>query len=291
MRVKFSVLTKEVRGKMFIKKQDFEEVSSFSADYRENNYKIESKSKRDFKKKENSKIHTSEINKDVNFDNKNILQKKIIQKEQPKVDFYNRKTKKNLIIKSSIALLFSILGVIVLLNHLSLNTFNVTYEENYNDFLLPVVMNDPEPFELIDDLNLDTILNSAVWHTIISQDYNKYEKYDELGRTIIPFNDVSESASKLFGSLYNLPLENPSKITFFELDKENKNFLIKPISSDESYLPNIILQVGYSYASDPFWEDKTDVDINSYEKIMIYVLDNDIKNKSMYISKVQNDIS
>ena len=37
-----------------------------------------------------------------------------------------------------------------------------------------------------------------------------------------------------------MPTENPSSKSFFELDSTGKNYLIKPISNTESYIPTVI---------------------------------------------------
>lgn len=207
------------------------------------------------------------------------------------------KTKKPAISKAVLSLMLCIIGTIILVNSVSVETFDAVYEENYNIFLLPLVLNDPEPFNSIDELDTDKILSASIWHTVLSQDNRHYTNFDELGRVIIPTEDVAKSASILFGSSYSMPIQNPFAKTFFELDTSGKNYLVKPISNHETYIPTvlsksivnneIILNVGYSKPDDPFWSISEHNTSPNLEKTMNYILSKDSTTGRMYIKSIQ----
>ena len=256
-----------------------------------------------------------------NFNHKkdDYLSKKVIPKnnseESPKIHIvkndqnntarhYNKpkhanrhKTKRPAIPKAVLSLMLCIVGTIILVNSVSVETFDAVYEENYNIFLLPLVLNDPEPFNSIDELDTNKILSASIWHTVLSQDNRYYTNFDELGRVIIPIEDVAKSASILFGSNYSMPIQNPSTSTFFELDPNGKNYLVKPISNHETYIPTvlsksianneIILNVGYSKPDDPFWSINEHSTSPNPEKTMNYILSKDNTTGRMYIKSIQ----
>lgn len=213
------------------------------------------------------------------------------------VKMHKHIAKRPAIFKAILCLLLCIIGTTVFVNSVSIDTFDSIYEENYNDFLLPLVLNDPDQFNSIDELNPDKILSSSIWYTVLNQDNRYYTNYDELGRVIIPVEDISKSASILFGSNYSMPIQNPSSKTFFELDSEGKNYLVRPISNHESYLPTvlsrigsgneIVLHVGYSRPEDPFWTSSEKKSPPTPEKTMNYTLAKDNNTGRMYIKSIQ----
>lgn len=205
-------------------------------------------------------------------------------------------SKKPRLFKSVVSLMICIALTVLFVNSFSISIFDDAYEENFNDFILPVVMNDPDPFNSIDELDLDKVLSCAMWYTALFQNDRHYTNYDESGRVLIPVEDVSTSASALFGSNYKMPIENPKTKSFFELDCDKKNYLIKPISNDESYVPKILserivdkkiyLKVGYFRPKDPFDSKSSSESQSVPEKIMEYVLEKDEKTAKMYIKQI-----
>ncbi len=71
-------------------------------------------------------------------------------------------------------------------------------ERNYDTYLTPVVMLDPEPFESIDAADKETMLQAAIWKTVFENVANTTD-YDENARMIFPGELVRSNAVKLFG--------------------------------------------------------------------------------------------
>lgn len=267
------------------------DIGSFSIDYRTGNSEIPLLN--------NNYKHNKPSYKQVTVTKQSTAVKSPINQPltNKEIKIHKKANKKPAIFKSSLCLLLCIIGIIFFVNSTNVDTFDAMYEESYNDFLLPVVLNDPEQFNSIDELNLDKILSSSIWYTVLNQDNRYYTDYDESGRIIIPTEDVAKSASILFGSNYSMPIQNPSCKTFFELDGENKNYLVRPISNHESYLPTvlsktnsgneIVLHVGYSRPEDPFWTSSEQKSPPTSEKIMDYILTKDTNTGRMYIKSIQ----
>lgn len=266
------------------------EIPPFYVDYRETKSPYESQNNNlNNKNTSSNNYHSNDLQSEPSFKP---------GKNNATNEKHNIKPKKPAIIKASLTLILCIIGSIIFTNYANIKTFDAVFEENFNDFLLPIVFNDPEPFDNIEELNLNKILSASIWYTVLFQENQHYTNYDSLGRVIIPSEDIAKSASILFGSEYSMPIENPSSKSFFELDSTGKNYLIKPISNTESYIPTVIskknhhnemiLHVGYSKPEDPFWTNSDKESTPKFEKTMDYILKKDNITGKMYIKSVQN---
>ena len=165
-------------------------------------------------------------------------------------------------------------GVFFLLLALALVVFFVAFFEKdslmplnsaaklkeFDSFLAPVVMQDPESFQKMEELDPQMIMTAGIWRAILSKPDHYYDQFDDRGRTIVPFSDVDAACKELFGPSYDLPMKKPQQ-TFYELDTQKQEFYVVPHSNHNTYLPytqkasrqdgNIHLLVGYVSPNDP----------------------------------------
>lgn len=71
-------------------------------------------------------------------------------------------------------------------------------ERAYDQYLAPVVMMDPEPFESIDAADKDKILQAAVWKSVF-ENVSTGTDYDDSARLVLSGELVRSNAVKLFG--------------------------------------------------------------------------------------------
>ncbi len=75
---------------------------------------------------------------------------------------------------------------------------NTSKREEYEDFIRPIVMMDPIPFDDISKADPAFVREAALWSAVTSGQRESYS-VDELGMLLVPATDVSVAATKLFG--------------------------------------------------------------------------------------------
>ncbi len=131
----------------------------------------------------------------------------------------------------------------------------------YEDFIAPVIMNDPDTFDDITKANLNQLLSIAIWSVIDSgADPEKYEYTD--GGMLMPQAEVESMFVSLFGSevaLTHCTVDGGEGVEFKYSEK--KQCYVIPITGiTPIYLPDvtqisekdnsIVLTVGYLASSD-----------------------------------------
>lgn len=198
-------------------------------------------------------------------------------------------------------LLIAVLGSIFIVNNVKIDCIdavNTNISENFEDLIKTLVMQDPSEFNNINEADIDTITKASIWECILSQEDNYYNNFDSRGFTIIPSEDIINTAKKLFGSSYLLELKNPSSNTFYELSEDKTKFFIKPISNHNNCFPmiehtiygedSIILKVAYIPGNDPYRiRPEGEVERPTAEKYMYYTLKKDNETNKYYIYSVK----
>ncbi len=106
----------------------------------------------------------------------------------------------------------------------------------YTDFIQPVVMMDPAPFDSPSNLSNDMILRTSMMSALLDEKAADYE-YDEMGQLLVPAADVTAAAYDLYGS--QAVMEHAS---FDDLNYEG-SYLFDPV--DMVYRVPSIRKVGY----------------------------------------------
>ncbi|MDO4504368.1 MAG: hypothetical protein Q4B84_04450 [Clostridia bacterium] len=167
----------------------------------------------------------------------------------------------------------------------------------YDNFIWPVVMQDPSPFDEENFIDETKAIESALWD-LCMEHKNENLRLDEDGRMSFSNQEVNESLKKLFNISINFENLKIKKNSFFEFNNYKKIFLVEPISGVDNYFPrvtkaekignSIILTVEYFLPSDQFSQNMKKEILNKTEKTMIYKLKKDIESKRYYISSVCN---
>ena len=131
----------------------------------------------------------------------------------------------------------------------------------YEDFISPVIMNDPETFDDITKANLQQLLSIAIWSVIgDGADPGKYEYTD--GGMLMPQKEVEEKFVSLFGSetTLNHGTVDGGEGVIFKYSKKKQSYIIPITGVMPIYLPDVteikekdnsvVLTVGYLASAD-----------------------------------------
>lgn len=170
----------------------------------------------------------------------------------------------------------------------------------YEEFLEPFVMFDPDPFDDISTAKIAQLINAAIWSVTSDDDSSDMYEYTD-GGLLIPAQAVTEEFTRLFGSqiedlesVYRTVDMSAHDITY---DSAQAGFIIPITSIDIAYIPevyeietkgnSIILSVGYIGAKS--WAQVKDGEYSAAEpdKYMQITL-REQDNGGYYIASVQS---
>lgn len=169
-------------------------------------------------------------------------------------------------------LILSIIGCIIFISissnvNESVET-DILSSGSFSDFLSAVVMHDPEPFSNPEKADRQMVISSGIWRSIIKNGPQKYDKFDEKGCSLIPFNDVLNSCKELFGDNYKLDKSQSLFGPFYTFSSNDEFFHISAISNQDSFLPYVesskeegeilSLKVGYLSREDNYFKSGND---------------------------------
>ena len=177
---------------------------------------------------------------------------------------------KGMALFGGILLMFAVIGVIATsiwsFNRVTDIVTDDTALRELDTLLEPVVMLDPEPFDSVDKIPNEVILESSVWAATLSdRDGTKY-KTDEAGRMLIPEAEVTAQANRLFAAGTEFTLESfGSEESTVQYDEDAKTFHV-PIMGLDAYTPYVtklrkkrsvtIATVGYIPSGESWAQDK-----------------------------------
>lgn len=189
--------------------------------------------------------------------------------------------------------LISIFMVVLLVFTLNKNSTFSKDTHEYESFILPVVMQDPQAFEDISKADMQMVAESSVWNAILSKPKDYYNNFDDYGNVIIPIDDIYNSAKELFGPDCPLNIENINSSTLFDIDSQENTLHIKPKSSYKCYTPSvqiekintnsIILSVLYLPQETPYSSDNSEINT---QKKMRYTLEKGVSGQKYYIKAI-----
>jgi len=155
--------------------------------------------------------------------------------------------------------------------------------ERYESFISPVVMVDPAPFTMVENLEDSRLLQSAMWAALTGENRGAYT-YDDGGLLLVPASDLNVAATKLYGPNVKIIhrsfedndasyLYDPD-ISAYRVPSINKvaySPYVTEIKKDENN--NIVLTVGYVSPGNIWSTDtKGQSDEPVPEKFMLYTL-------------------
>ncbi len=168
---------------------------------------------------------------------------------------------------------------------------------DYNMFIWPVVMQDPEPFsENVPPPN-DIVMNASIWKA--ASEKSSQNNFDFDGKILVTLYEAELACDALFGNNIKLnPNDETLRKKFYEFNTEKNLFYVDCVSYDQCYMPNtvnllnlgnsIVLKVDYIVMDSPinkgFHNINSDISIN---KKMEYCLKKNYKNDKFYISSIR----
>lgn len=166
----------------------------------------------------------------------------------------------------------------------------------YQQFIAPVVMNDPSPFDDLSQADIGQLMEAAVWSLLRSNpDPDRYP-YEEGGYMVIPQADVEKQFASLFGT--EVKPEHATITGYgyeFPYDAATKTYHIPVAGVDQLYTAQIYgiekkgsttyLTVGYIAGGQ--WAQDADGNIVAPEPDKYMKITLREKGESYYISAIQ----
>lgn len=202
-------------------------------------------------------------------------------------------------ILASITIILAVIGIIILFFAINRSTSVImdssTYAK-YNNYIAPVVMHDPTPFNSPQEAKPDMIISSCIWRNIFQNGADYYKEVDEQGLTLMPISEVKNAAIDLFGTESVVKTTENIFGNFYSYTQGEEFFHIGPISNLGTFVPHIEeitekndelnLLVSYLSRDDKnTGEDRSEMSVPI--KQMIYKLKLNDKNNKYYIYAVE----
>lgn len=201
-----------------------------------------------------------------------------------------------------IAMLLAIIGAISVIkfgiNTVKSITDNTAKKLEYEEFLTPVVMFDPDPFDDLTQAEVPQLVNSAVWALLKSDKGTESYAYSD-GGIIVPQEDIEKYFNLLFGKEIDISSMHSSidmsdyDITY---DPALKSYVLPITGIDSAYAPkvydinkqgsSVVLTVGYIGAKAWAQNENGEMTVPDPDKIMKITLRE--SSGEMYISSIQN---
>ncbi len=210
-----------------------------------------------------------------------------------------RQKPKKLSLLGTVVLIFAVIGVItvaVSAARLVSSAVNRTaMKKEFEEYLLPVLMFDPVPFESVEDADSLMLLQASLWGALLDEKSGNYS-YDEMKLLVVPASDVDVAGANLFGP--DLRLEHQSfgdyEISYI-YNETTKTYHVPVTAKTSVYTPKVekiekdrsgyTLTVGYVPPGFN-WLFQGDDEEKVPDKYMLYVLKK--YDKKYYISAIRD---
>lgn len=148
----------------------------------------------------------------------------------------------------------------------SVNEKNAEKYAAYEEFIAPVIMNDPDTFDDVTLADQGQLVSMAIWSILDSSpEADKYEYTDD--GMLLPAEEVEESFRRLFGDQVKIIHSNVDGGGIdFRYSEKKKAYVIPITGIEPIYTPRVIdakensssveLTVGYLYSSD--WQQDSE---------------------------------
>lgn len=167
--------------------------------------------------------------------------------------------------------------------------------KSYDNFILPVVMQNPGFFDEVNPPDEQMVLNAAIWDCAMNNKEAVYSEKD--GRLILSEYDINNSVEKLFGHYINTDNAKYKKSGLYTFEKDENCYLIEAVSGTDNFAPrtlgcynegkDIVLNVGYICPKDNFDKNMNFLSEGKIEKQATFRLKKGVNN-NYYIAAVSN---
>lgn len=140
-------------------------------------------------------------------------------------------------------IIFAIVGLVAVLTAIGFGIKNLTSQSakkaEYEAFISPVIMFDPDPFDDVSKGNQSQLINAAIWALLRSEvDTSMYATDD--GTLSIPQADVEKSFAKLFGSDVKPVHTGVVGMGYeFKYDSAGKKYIVPITGVSSIYTPRV----------------------------------------------------
>ncbi|MCI8648921.1 MAG: hypothetical protein HFG20_02280 [Anaerotruncus sp.] len=182
-------------------------------------------------------------------------------------------------------ILLALLGLVTLAGLLVRLTYgfldNSSEKEEFKQFLVPIVMFDPIPFDNAQNADPLFLLQTSMWSTMLSEKRDTYA-WDDLGRMIIPASDLDVTCAQVYGMEVKLQHQSFGDYeTTYVYDEERKTYYAMAEGMTGVYTPYIAdrvikngdhytLFVGYISPANIWSQGRSEAE--SLQKYMVYDL-------------------
>ncbi len=201
-----------------------------------------------------------------------------------------------------VMMILSVAGIMILMYALSRTTIvmsNSSSNSKYSNYIAPVVMHDPAPFEDGNFEDINTKIASCIWRNIFQNGISAYNEFDEQGLTLMPTCDIQKACTELFGPNATINMNENINGPFFSCTAGEECFHIGTTSNANSFVPYIdsvdekkdmiSLAVSYLSRDDKYFSANNDsTDKPSPVKRMIYNLKLSEGTNKYYIHSIEN---
>lgn len=200
-----------------------------------------------------------------------------------------------------IAMILAIIGAVTVVrfavDSVRSLTDNSTKKAEYEKFLTPVVMFDPDPFDDLTQADVPQLVNSAVWALLRSDEGTENYAYSD-GGIVVPQEDIEKHFIELFGNEIDLPsLHSSVDMSPYGIvyDSALKSYILPITGVESAYTPkvydiekkgsSVILTVGY--IGNKAWVQLEDGDFAAPEPDKYMKITLRERSGGMYISSIQ----
>lgn len=186
-----------------------------------------------------------------------------------------------------VIIIFALIGVIAVVwwsvGRIAALTDKSRIYAEYEDFLMPVVMNDPDPFDDISGANMEQLIDCSIWALVTDElNPNAYDYYESESITgiIVPQEDVEAQFERLFGTEIK-PVHCDvvsSSYKFLYIPGEGQ-YIVPLTGVSATYLPKVMkidkkgnstmLTVAYYYENDSTLGAEQEIEPVKYMKITL----------------------
>ncbi len=203
-----------------------------------------------------------------------------------------------------VIVLFALVGVISVIVLAARGIADITDNSEkfteYEQFLAPVVMNDPDPFDDVSKAEMTQLLDATIWalmNSDIDPDEYEYAEGDTSG-LIVPQKDIEKQFKKLFGEDVKPVHSTVEGGTYtFTYDEAKQSYIVPLTGVMPTFIPRVISQdkkgdstiLTVGYISGSGWDQDERGNYiepapNKYMKITLRLNED----KSYFISAIQN---
>jgi hypothetical protein len=203
-----------------------------------------------------------------------------------------------------IAIILAIIGAITVIGFVSDTVKDLTdktqQKKDYEKFLTPVVMFDPEPFDDLNHADVSQLVNSAVWALLMSDEGTEQYSYSE-GENfgiVVPQADIEKYFTSLFGTEINLASMHSSiDMSGYDIvyDAALQSYILPVTGVESAYTPKVydidkqgssrVLTVGY--IGNKAWVQLEDGEYTAPEADKYMKITLRERSGGMYISSIQ----